>query len=214
MAWCRQATSHYISQCWPRCMLLALLCHTELMCLPIVIVPCLYCFTINTLRPRQNGCLFADDTFKRIFLKENIRILIKTSLKFVPKGLINNIPALVLIMAPTRRQAIIYLNQWWLDHWCLYASLGLNELMIYHECHQYVWNISKYFDTTADSSQTVLAYDRCWCWRLWDLWWRHQMETFSALQAFCVGGEFTLHRWIPRTKAIDAELWCFLWSAH
>ena len=26
-------------------------------------------------------------------------------------------------------------------------------------------------------------------------------------------GEFTGHRWIPRTKANDAELWCFLWSA-
>ena len=26
-------------------------------------------------------------------------------------------------------------------------------------------------------------------------------------------GEFTSHRWIPRTKASDAELWCFLWSA-
>ena len=26
-------------------------------------------------------------------------------------------------------------------------------------------------------------------------------------------GEFTGHRWIPGTKASDAELWCFLWSA-
>ena len=26
-------------------------------------------------------------------------------------------------------------------------------------------------------------------------------------------GEFTGQRWIPRTKARDAELWCFLWSA-
>ena len=52
----------------------------------------------NTLRPRQNGRLFADDTVKRIFLNENIRISIRISLKFVPKGLINNIPALVLIM--------------------------------------------------------------------------------------------------------------------
>ena len=26
-------------------------------------------------------------------------------------------------------------------------------------------------------------------------------------------GEFTGHRWIPDTKASDAELWCFLWSA-
>ena len=25
-------------------------------------------------------------------------------------------------------------------------------------------------------------------------------------------GEFTSNRWIPRTKASDAELWCFLWS--
>ena len=26
-------------------------------------------------------------------------------------------------------------------------------------------------------------------------------------------GEFTGHRWIPLTKASDAVLWCFLWSA-
>ena len=26
-------------------------------------------------------------------------------------------------------------------------------------------------------------------------------------------GEFTGPRWIPHTKASDAELWCFLWSA-
>ena len=54
---------------------------------------------LNSLRPRQNGRFFADDTFKRIFLNENIRISTKNSLKFVPKGLINNIPALVLMMA-------------------------------------------------------------------------------------------------------------------
>ena len=51
------------------------------------------------LRPRQNGRLFADDVFKGIFLNENVWILIKMSSKFVPKGPINNIPALVLIMA-------------------------------------------------------------------------------------------------------------------
>ena len=53
----------------------------------------------NTLRPRQNGRRFADDTFKRIFLNENVWISITISLKFVPKGPINNIPALVQIMA-------------------------------------------------------------------------------------------------------------------
>ena len=57
---------------------------------------------INTLRPRQNGRRFADDTFTRIFLNENVRISIKISLKFVPKGPINNNPALVQIMARRR----------------------------------------------------------------------------------------------------------------
>ena len=50
---------------------------------------------VNTLRQRQNGRYFADYTLKRIFLNENCCILIKISLKFVPQGPINNIPALV-----------------------------------------------------------------------------------------------------------------------
>ena len=53
----------------------------------------------NTLRPRQNGRHFADDISKCIFLNENAWILIKDSLKFVPKGSINNSAALVQIMA-------------------------------------------------------------------------------------------------------------------
>ena len=50
---------------------------------------------VNTSRPRQNGRQFADDTYKCIFLNENVWIPIKISLKFVPKGPINNIAALV-----------------------------------------------------------------------------------------------------------------------
>ena len=42
-------------------------------------------------------------------------------------------------------------------------------------------------------------------------WWRHQMETLSALLPF--DGKSTGHRCIPLTKSSDAELWCFLWSA-
>ena len=53
----------------------------------------------NTLRPRQNGCHFADNIFKCIFLNENVWIPIKISMKFVPKGPVNNIAALVQIMA-------------------------------------------------------------------------------------------------------------------
>ena len=54
---------------------------------------------LNTLRPRRNEQHFADDIFKLIFFNENVWISIKISLKFVPKGPINNIPALVQIMA-------------------------------------------------------------------------------------------------------------------
>ena len=58
-----------------------------------------YYTSINTLRPTQNGCHFADDIFKCIFLNENASIAIKISPQFVPKGPINNILALVQIMA-------------------------------------------------------------------------------------------------------------------
>ena len=55
--------------------------------------------SFNSLRPRQNRRHFADGVFKCNFLNENVWIPIKISLKFVPKGPINNIPALVQIMA-------------------------------------------------------------------------------------------------------------------
>ena len=55
--------------------------------------------SLNTLRPRQNGCRFTDNVFKCIFLNENVWISLKISLKFVPKVPINNIPALVQILA-------------------------------------------------------------------------------------------------------------------
>ena len=40
--------------------------------------------------------------------------------------------------------------------------------------------------------------------------WHHQMETFSALLALCVGNSPVTGESL--TKASDAELWCFLWS--
>ena len=51
------------------------------------------------MRLRQNGRYFADNILNSIFLNENIWIPIKVSLKFVPKGPIDNIPSLVQIMA-------------------------------------------------------------------------------------------------------------------
>ena len=87
---------------------------------------------LYTLRPRQNGHSFAYDIFKCIFLNENVWISIKISLKFVPKGPINNIPALVQIMAwrlpgdkPSSEPMVV-------SYWHIYASLGLNEFRCIH----------------------------------------------------------------------------------
>ena len=84
MAWCRQATSHYLSQCWPRSLSQYGVTRPQ---------------WVNSLRLGQNGHHFADNIFNHNFLNENIGISLEISLKFVPKVWINNIPALVQIMA-------------------------------------------------------------------------------------------------------------------
>ena len=68
MAWCRQATSHYLSQCWPRSMSPNGITRPQ---------------WVNWSPPGKNGRHFADDIFKCIFLNEKFCILIKISLKFV-----------------------------------------------------------------------------------------------------------------------------------
>ena len=107
----------------------------------------------NTLRPRQNGRHFTYDTFKRIFLNENFGISIKISLKFVPKGPINNIPALVQIMAwrrpgdkPLSESMMVSL----LTHICVtrpqwinnFSALSKHRFSIdYLEYHVYIWQV-------------------------------------------------------------------------
>ena len=48
------------------------------------------------------AAIFSDDISKSIFLNENVWISIKISLYFVPRGPINNIPAMVQKMALRR----------------------------------------------------------------------------------------------------------------
>ena len=66
-----------------------------------------------TLRQRQNGRHFTDDIFKCIILNENVWILIKISLKFVPWGPINNKTVLIQTMA-----------------WCRPGDKALSETMM------------------------------------------------------------------------------------
>ena len=80
----------------------------------------------------QNSCLFADDIFRCIFVNDKFCILVKISLKFVPKGPIDNNPTTGGSdngLAPNRRQAIIWTNA---DpiHWRIKAALGGDELNV------------------------------------------------------------------------------------
>ena len=74
---------------------------------------CLLKQRVNLYLPGQNGCHFADNIFKCISLNEKAWLSIKILLKFVPTGSINNIPALVQIMA-----------------WCRTGSKPLSEPMM------------------------------------------------------------------------------------
>ena len=51
------------------------------------------------LPPEQNGRHFTENILKRIFMNKNLCILIQISLKFVPKGPIDNKATLVQVMA-------------------------------------------------------------------------------------------------------------------
>ena len=66
--------------------------------------------------------------------------------------------------------------------------------------------------TLRPTQNSNLFADNCYF-----LVWKLVMVTSSNESNFRVNGplcgEFTDHRWIPLTKANDAELWCFPWSA-
>ena len=72
-----------------------------------------------------------------------------------------------------------YYSRWWiinwsngiLVYWRIYASLSFNELI---RPYQYM-------------TVTHLPASRHFYWTILLTWWRHQMETFSALLAFCAG---------------------------
>ena len=73
---------------------------------------------VNTSWPRQNDRHSADIICKCIFLKENVWISFKISLKFVPKVQISNIPAFVQIMARrTARLIELICHCCWLYWW-------------------------------------------------------------------------------------------------
>ena len=87
--------------------------------------------TCHSSPPGQNGHHFADDVFKCNFLDRKAWIFIHISLKFLPKGSINNKSAICIgsdnSLALTRRQAIISTYDG-LSYRPIYASLSFNKL--------------------------------------------------------------------------------------
>ena len=94
---------------------------------------------LNTLMPGRNKRHCTDDILKCIFLNENVWISLKIALKFVPKFQINNIPALVQIMAwrqpgdkPLSEPMIVIL----LTHTCVTRPQWVNA-----QCISNMWNV-------------------------------------------------------------------------
>ena len=71
------------------------------------------------------------------------------------------------------------------------------------------WNRGKpnYLIEVAIVKVTMAGTTRWWWWHDDVIKWKHFLRHWPLC------GEFTGDRWIPHTKASDAELWCFLWSA-
>ena len=103
---------------------------------------------VYTLRQRQNGRHFPANVFKCNFLNENAWISIENSLKFVPKGPINNIPAVVQIMA-----------------WCQPGDKPLSESMMVSLLTQICITGPKWVNRAKGTVKKVAfwwLYGRCW----------------------------------------------------
>ena len=152
---------------------------------------------LNTLRPRQNGRHFADAIFKYIFLNEYVWIPIKISLKFLPKGRINNIPAMVQIMAwrlpgdkPLSKPMMVNL----LTHICVTRPQWVKSFfLLYVIVIIFLWiRAKKHTSRSTSNNGRYFSNSLNWLWPshgIWRqrsgstvtrAWWRHQMETFSA----------------------------------
>ena len=187
---------------------------------------------VNTFRPRQNCCHFADDIFKCIFLKENVRLSIKISPKFVPKFWINNIPALVQMMAWRRRgdkplsgQMIISL----LTHICVTRPQWVNAMMTgFSMLCRSVYNISAGLNTVQppyDMIHHSTISRKLWyvnsvapvrCETNFTSIVVKLISLIDILKTFCEIG----HRWMSqnhvdnKSRKVPAMAWCHQGTSH
>ena len=201
-------------------------CHWKRVCLSLTVYIRLNCY-INTLNSKRNGRHFADDTSKWIFLEENICILIETSLKFVPKGPINNNPALVQKMAWRRTGDKPFSNQWWrslLTHICVirpqwvevnkqlckYLALATKMstnigIIIKKPCKiscmnlRYQQQVSIYHYTDVIMG-TIASQITSFKIVYSTVYSDADQRKYQGSASLALCGEFTGNRWIPRTN--------------
>ena len=152
------------------------------------------------------AAILANNSFKCIFLNENVLISINISLKFVPKGPINNNPALVQLMTwcrpddkPLSEPMMIDL----LTHICVTRPQWVNyDLAILGGC------IHTGILTHCVPAGSCGATDLGQYWlRCWNVAWQHQPFILSSVD-FSSVRFFSIH---PRASSQQVpELMCYI----
>ena len=108
------------------------------------------------------------------------------------------------------------------------GSLPLVSISLWLRCKIFAASLktenSHYSSSVVTVGTGFLVIGKLWC-----LWWHscfYDSSQFTGSNPMMTSsngsisrvtghlcGEFTGPRWIPHTKASDAELWCLLWSA-
>ena len=106
-------------------------------------------------------------------------------------------------------------------HTCLPKGMNLNELLLQINLSRvetgiFLENEANHMAVTQITGHYKSYQCFPWFKSILDMYIVHMMTSsngniFRVTGHLC--GEFTGFRWIPHTKASDAGLWCFLWSA-
>ena len=96
-------------------------------------------WSIITMRPKQNGCHFADGTLKCFFLKVKFSISNEISLKYDFRDMIGDKPILIAVMAWCYQITSHHLNQCWPTSVMPYCITRLQLLSIINQIAQHYW---------------------------------------------------------------------------
>ena len=100
------------------------------------------------------------------------------------------------------------MTTWW--HWSIFCVTGplWGNSNVEHRCFLRCKSNNGW---TNSGSAGGLTSHRARVKSRWNMMTSSNENIFRVTGPPC--GEFTGHCWIPLTKASDAELWCFIWSA-